>query len=119
MIMPQVSPNLLCARIGELLTTSVNQPAAPANQTYFKDIIDQIAAHASDPIAGQLLVYQVFLRVPLKLLKAEGIRSLRFVDQKTVIKSKELYDSISNAAHESICIALPPFKNQDDFPEAA
>jgi hypothetical protein len=113
-MMPQASPNLLNARIGELPTTSVNKPTAPVftptDQHLLKDIVDQIAGHASDPVAGQLLVYQVFLRVPLKLLKAEGIQSLRFVDQQTVIKSKRLYDAICNAAQEAMGITLPPYK---------
>jgi hypothetical protein len=112
-VMPQVSKNLLNARIGKLLT-SIHQPALaapPTDHHLLKDVVDQITRHASDAIAGQLLVYQVFLRIPLKLLKAEGINSLRFLDQKTVIKSQELYELICDAAHEVLGITLPPFKN--------
>ncbi len=112
-VMPQVSKNLMNVRIGKLLT-SIHQPAlaAPATDHHLlKDVVDQITRHGSDAIAGQLLVYQVFLRIPLKLLKDEGINSLRFLDQKTVIKSQKLYDLICNAAQEVLGITLPPFKH--------
>jgi hypothetical protein len=110
-LMPQVSKNLLNARIGQLPSFIEKPlPVAPVTGYLLKTLIDQIASHASDPVAGQLLVYQVFLRVPLKILKAEGISSLRFVDQKTVIKSKLLYDSISGAVQEILGTKLPPFE---------
>ncbi len=57
-------------------------------------------------VEGQLLVYQVFLRVPYELLHDEGIKALHFVDERTVIKNPALHAAIVKAAKDVTGVEL-------------
>ncbi len=57
-------------------------------------------------VEGQLLVYQVFLRVPYKLLYEEGIKALHLVDEKTVIRNPDLHAAIVKAARDVTGVEL-------------
>ncbi|MEO7098936.1 MAG: hypothetical protein ABI162_06210 [Luteolibacter sp.] len=57
-------------------------------------------------VEGQLLVYQVFLRVPYQLLHEEGIKALHLVDERTVIQNPALHAAIVKAAKDVTGVAL-------------
>jgi hypothetical protein len=65
-----------------------------------RPILAQIEKLCGGGIEGDLLVYQVFLRIPLNLLRAEGISSLHIVDDQTSFDSPELLEAISSATRE-------------------
>lgn len=73
-------------------------------------MLTQIENVKGGGVEGQLLVYQVFLRVPFQLLHDEGIKSLQLVDEKTVIRNPELHAAIVKAAKDVAGIELPPFE---------
>jgi hypothetical protein len=68
--------------------------------------LEQIENLKGGGVEGQLLVYQVFLRVPYQLLQDEGIKSLHFVDERTVVKNPALHAAIARAAKEVAGIDL-------------
>lgn len=57
-------------------------------------------------VEGQLLVYQVFLRVPYQLLHDEGIKALHLVDERTVIQNPVLHAAIVKAARDVTGVEL-------------
>jgi hypothetical protein len=57
-------------------------------------------------VEGQLLVYQVFLRVPYQLLHDEGIKALHLVDERTVIQNPVLHAAIVKAAKDVTGVEL-------------
>ena len=65
-----------------------------------RPMLAQIEKIKGGGVEGQLLVYQVFLRVPYQLLHDEGIKSLHFVDERTVIQNPALHAAIVKAAKE-------------------
>jgi hypothetical protein len=75
-----------------------------------RPMLTQIENLKGGGVEGQLLVYQVFLRVPFQLLHDEGIKSLQLVDEKTVIRNPELHAAIVKAAKDVAKIDLPPFE---------
>lgn len=70
------------------------------NGRLMRPILAQIENLKGGGVEGQLLVYQVFLRVPYQLLHDEGIKALHFVDERTVIKNPALLAAIAKAAKE-------------------
>lgn len=68
------------------------------NGRLLRPLLAQIENLKGGGVEGQLLVYQVFLRVPYQLLYDEGIKSLHFVDDRTVIQNPALHDAIVKAA---------------------
>lgn len=75
-----------------------------------RPILSKIENIKGGGVEGQLLVYQVFLRVPFQMLHDEGIKSLQLVDDKTRISNPELHAAIVKAAKEVTGIDLPPFE---------
>lgn len=74
--------------------------AEPANGRLLRPLLAQIENVKGGGVEGQLLVYQVFLRVPYQLLHDEGIKSLHFVDEHTVIQNPVLLAAIVKAAKD-------------------
>ena len=84
-------------------------PTAPAAFTSepiqrkmsLKALMDFIMKHAGgDSSAGHLMVYRVFMRIETRLLKRNGIHSLRFQEDRVVADAeleKALLDSVTNA----------------------
>jgi hypothetical protein len=70
-------------------------------------VVDFIISTAANYSLGQLLVYRVFLRVPLDLLQAEEIASVHLVNDTSVIKTPELQEAISQVVQEVVKRALP------------
>jgi hypothetical protein len=69
-------------------------------------VIQHILHHASDPTEGQLAVYRVFMGIDTRLLKRNGIQSLRFQDDR-VITDPELQNAISQSLTKNLRISLP------------
>jgi hypothetical protein len=84
-------------------------PAAQeASQFKLRPMLAQIEKLCGGGIEGDLLVYQVFLRVPLDLLREEGISSLNIVDDQTVFSSTKLHAAIVRATKEVTGFNLQP-----------
>jgi hypothetical protein len=71
-----------------------------------RPVINAIETKGGGGIAGQLLVYRVFLRVPFGSLYDEGITSLKLVDENSAIRNPELQDAILDAAREIAGVEL-------------
>ena len=71
-----------------------------------RPILAQIENLKGGGVEGQLLVYQVFLRVPYQLLHDEGIKALHLVDERTVIQNPLLHAAIVKAAKDVTGIEL-------------
>jgi hypothetical protein len=71
-----------------------------------RPVINAIESKGGGGIAGQLLVYRVFLRVPFGSLYDEGITSLKLVDENSAIRNPELQDAILDAAREIAGVEL-------------
>lgn len=82
----------------------VIQPSQPYAETIggklLRPMLEQIENLKGGGVEGQLLVYQVFLRVPYQLLHDEGIKALHFVDERTIIQNPVLYNAIVKAAKD-------------------
>lgn len=78
----------------------------PIQGRLLRPMLEQIENIKGGGVEGQLLVYQVFLRVPYQLLHDEGIKSLHFVDERTVIQSPTLHAAIVKAAKDVAGIDL-------------
>lgn len=76
------------------------------NGRLLRPLLEQIGNIKGGGVEGQLLVYQVFLRVPYQLLHDEGIKALHFVDERTVIQNPALHTAIVKAAKEVAGIDL-------------
>ena len=79
--------------------------AAPAGHphplpdgTRLRPIIDAITAKAGGGIAGQLLVYRVFLQIPTELMHAAGLHSLNLVDDNFKIPNAAFRAALATAA---------------------
>lgn len=71
-----------------------------------RPMLAQIENLKGGGVEGQLLVYQVFLRVPYQLLHDEGIMALHLVDDRTVIQNPVLHAAIVKAAKEVTGVEL-------------
>ncbi len=78
----------------------------PPKGRLLRPMLAQIENLKGGGVEGQLLVYQVFLRVPYQLLHDEGIKSLHFVDERTVIQNPVLHAAIVKAAKDVTGIEL-------------
>lgn len=86
---------------------SISPPGGgQANGRLLRPLLEQIANIKGGGVEGQLLVYQVFLRVPYQLLHDEGIKALHFVDERTVIQTSSLHAAIVKAAKDVAGIDL-------------
>ena len=69
-------------------------------------MIDAIGARAGGGLAGQLLVYRVFLQVPADLLQAAGLHSLSLVDDHFTVNHAPLRKAIVDAARHHADVDL-------------
>lgn len=75
--------------------------AADADKGWrLRPILDAIGASAGGGVAGQLLVYKIFLQLPPDLLKAVGLKSLNDVDEKFTVRLPALRSAIVDAAQK-------------------
>lgn len=84
--------------------------ASAAPGLRLRPVLDAIGAKAGGGIAGQLLVYRVFLQIPTELMHAAGIHSLSLVDDEFTLSHPELRAALADTArrHAGIDIeALP------------
>ena len=82
---------------------SVTSPTPAASTTggpRLRPILDAIGAKAGGGIAGQLLVYRVFLQIPTELMHAAGLHSLSLVDDTYTIPNQELRNALVAAARQ-------------------
>jgi hypothetical protein len=63
-----------------------------------RPVMDAIGAKAGGGLAGQLLVYRVFLQVPPELMQAGGLHSLSLVDDHFSVTHAPLRSAIIDAA---------------------
>lgn len=73
-----------------------------------RPVLDAIGAKAGGGLAGQLLVYRVFLNVPPDLMQAGGLHSLSFVDENFVANHAPLRAAIIKAARTHAQVELEP-----------
>ena len=79
-------------------------PAAPAANIATSDglrlrpVLDAIGARAGGGVAGQLLVYRVFLQIPTELMQAAGLHSLSLVDDRFTLRHPELRAALAETA---------------------
>lgn len=73
-----------------------------------RPVLDAIGAKAGGGLAGQLLVYRVFLNVPTDLMQAGGLHSLSFVDENFVATHAPLRTAIIKAARTHAQVEVEP-----------
>ena len=85
-------------------------PAAPASSSKWRlrPVLDAIGAKAGGGVAGQLLVYRVFLNVPSDLMQAGGLHSLNFMDDHFVAAHAPLRAAIIKAARAHAAVDVEP-----------
>ena len=62
-----------------------------------KQLIDYVTQHAGGGLRGKLAVYRLFLRVPNEQIRAAGIDSLNFVDDRFEIGDSAMRNAILEA----------------------
>lgn len=77
-------------------TAAGGDRAAPGLR--LRPILDAIGAKAGGGVAGQLLVYRVFLQIPTELMQAAGIHSLNLVDDHFTLTHPELRAALAETA---------------------
>ena len=88
-----------------VIPTSLPNGEQP-NGRLLRPMLAQIENLKGGGVEGQLLVYQVFLRVPYQLLHEEGIKALHLVDERTVIQNPALHAAIVKAAKDVTGVEL-------------
>lgn len=73
-------------------------PAAPTDGLRLRPVLDAIGAKAGGGVAGQLLVYRVFLQIPTELMQAAGLHSLNLVDDQFTLRHPELRAALAATA---------------------
>ncbi len=63
-----------------------------------RPILDAIGAKAGGGVAGQLLVYRIFLQIPTALMQAAGLHSLSLVDDQFTLHHPELRAALAETA---------------------
>ncbi len=69
-------------------------------------VVDFILNRAVDSNAGQLDVYKVFIRINTRLLKRNGIHSLRFKEDR-IITDPELQQAILSSVNRTLGVSCP------------
>lgn len=78
-----------------------------ARRLSLKALIQTVLDRAHDRSSGQLDVYRVFIRVPTRLLKRNGITTLRFHDDH-LIDDPELQQALESSLTATLGVACPP-----------
>lgn len=82
----------------KLPPSSGGATATDAPGLRLRPVLDAIGAKAGGGIAGQLLVYRVFLQIPTELMHAAGIHSLSLVDDHFTLTHPELRAALADTA---------------------
>ncbi len=88
----------------------VPPPAKPPAYARWRlrPVLDAIGAKAGGGLAGQLLVYRVFLQVPTELMHAGGLHSLSLVDEHFTVAHAPLRTAIVEAARKHADVEVAP-----------
>ncbi|MDA8020055.1 MAG: hypothetical protein MPN21_21665 [Thermoanaerobaculia bacterium] len=78
----------------------------PARRLSLKVLMRHILDRAPDVNSGQLDVYRVFIRVDTKLLKRNGIDTLRFEDDR-LVEDPELQQAITRSLQRTLGLSMP------------
>lgn len=70
----------------------------PTDGLRLRPVLDAIGAKAGGGVAGQLLVYRVFLQIPTELMQAAGLHSLNLVDDRFTLHHPELRAALAETA---------------------
>lgn len=87
----------------------MNVEGAPPESTRklrLRSLIEFIVGRAESVEQGQLDVYRTFLRVDPKLLRRQGITTLRFEDDR-VVTDPELVEQIAASVRETVGVPCP------------
>ncbi|MCG8456433.1 MAG: hypothetical protein MI919_09135 [Holophagales bacterium] len=91
----------------ELVSQEPPVPAArPMKRLSLEAVMRFIMNQAADLQAGQLDVYRVFIRVNTKLLRRNGITTLRFEDDH-LVSDPELQDAITLSLERTLGLRCP------------
>lgn len=71
--------------------------ASPEPSLNLKQLLDYVTNHAGGGLRGKLAVYRLFLRVPNEQIRAAGIESLNFVDDRFEIRDPAMREAILDA----------------------
>jgi hypothetical protein len=72
--------------------------STPDSGLRLRPVLDAIGAKAGGGVAGQLLVYRVFLQIPTELMRAAGLNSLNLVDDQFTLRHPELRAALADTA---------------------
>jgi hypothetical protein len=107
---PQAAPapvvNLRIASRGAAVPPPAKPPACA--RWRLRPVLDAIGAKAGGGLAGQLLVYRVFLQVPTELMHAGGLHSLSLVDEHFTVAHAPLRTAIVEAARKHADVEVAP-----------
>jgi len=81
-------------------------PSRGGRQLSLKALMRFILDHAGDVNAGQLDVYRVFIRVNTRLLKRNGITTLRFEEDR-LISDPELQAALTSSLRKTLGLSAP------------
>lgn len=107
---PAVSLRL--ARSG---TVALSAPAGPPSRTTvwkLRPVLDAIGGKAGGGVAGQLLIYRVFLNIPTELMHAAGLHSLSLVRSDFTVTHPGFRAALAEAARRHADVDI------DRLPEA-
>ena len=103
---PLETPPSATARAVPGPSAAETSPAADARRLSLKALMRFISSRAEDSSAGQLDVYRVFIRVSTKLLKRNGITTLRFEDDH-LVNDPELQTAILSSVQKTLGLTCP------------
>lgn len=85
----------------------LDAPVPTERRLSLRAVMQLILDRAADRNAGQLDVYRVFIRVSSKLLRRNGITTLRFEDDR-LVDDPELQRAITTSVEKTLGLACPP-----------
>jgi len=101
---PAPAISLRLATAGAITTRATTS----SSRWRLRPVLDAIGAKAGGGLAGQLLVYRVFLHVPTDLMQAGGLHSLSLVDENFVATHAPLRAAIVKAARTHAQVEVEP-----------
>ncbi len=98
-----VRPPAISLRIAPGGITTLAQPnPTPAKTSMWKlrPVLDAIGGKAGGGVAGQLLIYRVFLQIPTELMQAAGLHSLSLINNDFTVTHPEFRSALAEAARK-------------------
>lgn len=95
--------------------TAASAPAEPPSRTTvwkLRPVLDAIGGKAGGGVAGQLLIYRVFLNIPTELMHAAGLHSLSLVKSDFTVTHPGFRAALAEAARRHADVDI------DRLPEA-